>query len=363
MSSKKPKPSVMNPHPLGKASILMLAIVIIFIGAWEYYWRSLGFSATYNDDKVLWSSKRKEIYKAPEEATVFIGGSRIKFDLDIPTWETLTGEKVVQLAIVGTPGRPILHDLANDKNFKGKLIIDVCDPQFFSLDSMRREESAREALDYYNNETPAQRASALINYQLESRFAFLEEGGFSLNPLLNEIPLPPRPDVFVFPLFAKGFGLTTADRQTFMTTEFLTDTALQNIQKRVWTMLMVGGMKRFPALGGADLDAFLAQIKKSVDKIKARGGQVVFVRPPSSGILLEVERQTYPRAQYWDRVLTYTNTPGIHFEDYPEVAHIECPEMSHVSSEDAVAYTKHLVQVLSNEKGWKFPRATASVSQ
>jgi hypothetical protein len=349
----------MKPHSLGKASVLMLAIVIIFIGCWEYYWRSRGFTTTQNDDKVLWSSKRKEIYKSPEQTTVFIGGSRIKFDLDIPTWKNLTGEDPVQLAIVATPARPILQDLANDVNFKGKLIIDVCDPQFFQFDSIGREQMARDALEYYKNETPAQKGSALINYQLESRFAFLEEGKFSLKPMLDNVPLPPRQGVFILPIFPLGFGMTTGDRQTFMTKEFLQDTALQNIQKRVWSMLMIGGMKRFPVIAGTELEALFGQMKKNINKIRARGGQVVFVRPPSSGPLLEVERQTYPRAQYWDRLLSYTNTPGIHFEDYADVAHIECPEMSHVSSEDAILYTRHLVHALQ-EKGWTFTNASVS---
>ena len=104
----------METKSLVKAAILTFMLVIGFIVYLEIYWRGRGFLPTYNDDKVLWATKRKEIYKPAEEATVFIGGSRIKFDLDVPTWEKLTGEKAIQLAIVGTPGRLVLRDLAND---------------------------------------------------------------------------------------------------------------------------------------------------------------------------------------------------------------------------------------------------------
>src|SRR5258708_33047800 len=102
----------MQPTPFLKASIFALVMVIIFVACWEYYWRSRGFTTTYNDDKVLWAAKRKEVYKTPDQSTVFIGGSRIKFDLDIPTWKRLTGEEAIQLAIVGTPARLTLRDLA-----------------------------------------------------------------------------------------------------------------------------------------------------------------------------------------------------------------------------------------------------------
>jgi hypothetical protein len=352
----------MTSHSLVKAAILAVIIVFSFAASWEYYWRSRGFTPTHNDDKVLWALKRKEIYHTPERSTVFIGGSRIKFDVDIPTWETLTGDEVIQLALVGTPARPILQDLAKDTRFKGKVIIDVAEPQFFTLDSMNREKSARESLEYYNGETPAQRASTFVNYELESRLVLLEEGKFSLTELLEDLRIPDRPGVFTFPQFPKEFGLTTAERQTFMNAKFLSDTALQNTQKRIWSRLLVGGMKRFPAMQGEQLEVFLVHIKTFVDQIRARGGQVIFVRPPSSGILLETEKQTYPRDQYWDRLLKFTNTPGIHFEDYPEIAHFVCPEMSHLSSEDAVTFTKHLVRILEEKHGWAFPGTITSVS-
>ena len=115
----------MESNNLIRASILTLFLVAGSIVCIEMYWRSRGFVPTFNDDKVLWSTKRKELRHLKEEATVFIGGSRIKFDLDVPTWERVTGERAIQLAIVGTPPRLTLRDLPNDENFKGKLVIDA----------------------------------------------------------------------------------------------------------------------------------------------------------------------------------------------------------------------------------------------
>jgi hypothetical protein len=352
----------MNSNPLSKAFILVLVLVIGFIVCWEYYWRSQGFTTTHNDDKVLWATRRKEIYSSPERTTVFTGGSRIKFDLDIPTWEKITGDEAVQLALVATPARLILRDLANDKNFKGKVVVDVTEPQFFTLDSMRREKSSREALEYYYGETPAQRTSAFINYPLESNLVFLEEGKFSLNVFLNDLKIPNRPGVFALPSFPKHFGLTTYERQTFMSKRFLSDPQLQNIQRGHWNRLIVSNMDKGPKLDGEPLELFLAQIKKSIDKIKSRGGQVIFVRPPSSGEFLAAEKKVYSRDQYWEKLLAYTNCTGIHFEDYPETAEMICPEDSHLSSIDAVTYTEHLVKVLKNEKGWSFPNLSAATS-
>jgi hypothetical protein len=351
----------MKSNSLFKASILTLILVVSFTLCFELYFRNRGFTATYNDDKVLWATKRKEIYKSPEEATVFIGSSRIKFDLDIPTWKKLTGEDAVQLAMVGTSPRPILTHLSNDENFKGKLIVDMVEPIFFSPRTYITEKSAQNAIAYFQNETPAQKASAVINYKLESSLVFLEEGKFGLNNLLNDLQLPNRPGVFAFPSFPHEFEVAKYDRQTYMTPMFLTNPILIKRQTDNWTKL--GALDKTPGIKGEALDAVFKEVKDAVDKIRARGGQVVFVRPPSSGGYLETETAVYPRQQYWDKMLKYTNTPGIFYKDYPRTAGFTCPEWSHLVPEDAVTYTEELVKILQEEKGWSFAKKISNTSK
>lgn len=352
----------MQPTHFLKASIFTLVVVIIFVVCWEYYWRSRGFTTTYNDDKVLWATKRKEVYRPRDQATVFVGGSRIKFDLDIPTWKRLTGEDAIQLAIVGTPARLTLRDLGNDEHFKGKLIIDVAESQLFSIDSARRDKSAREAIEYYYKETPAQKASASIDYFLESKLAFLEEGKFGLNVLLNDLQIPNRPGVVVPASVTKELGVTSLDRQNSMTPMFLTEPKLQFRQIDVWTKSAISVMYKAPVIKAGNLEAMLKGIKTSIDKIRSRGGQVIFVRPPSSREYLKAENKVFPRQQYWDRLLSYTNTPGIFFSDYPAIANFDCPEWSHLTPSDAVIYTSQLIEILKEDKGWTFLTSTKSDS-
>src|SRR5215212_3953830 len=115
----------MEVKQLKKAAILAVVLIIGFTAFWEMYWRNKGFPVSYEDGSPLWTSHRKRVYEQPDKATVFIGSSRIKFDLDIPTWQKQAGEDAIQLAFVGTNPRPLLENLANDEKFKGKLIIDV----------------------------------------------------------------------------------------------------------------------------------------------------------------------------------------------------------------------------------------------
>lgn len=336
-----------------KAFLLTLAIVICFSVSFELYWRARGFAPSHNDDKIAWAAKRKEIYLHADKATIFIGASRIKFDLDIPTWKKLTGEKAIQLALVGTSPRPVLRDLAADEKFKGKLIVDVIESAFFSPRLFISEKSAVESLNYFQEETPAQKASAGINRVLESKVVMLEEGIFGLTKMLLDLEVPDRPGVFSFPSFPKEFAVADADRQTYMTPMFLSNPELINKQTMNWTKL--GALDKSPGIKGPELEAVFKEVKEAVDKIRARGGQVVFVRPPSSGGYKETEDAVYPRKDYWDAMLEYINTPGIHYMDYPKTANFVCPEWSHLAPKDVITYTEELVRILQQEKGWSFP--------
>jgi hypothetical protein len=227
----------MNTSSLLKAGILTAVLVIIAVASWEIYLRNKGFETTYYDDPALWAHKRDMVYEPADKATVFIGSSRIKFDLDIPTWEAITGDHAVQLACVGSTPVPLLEDLANDKNFKGKLVIDVTEGLFFSK-SPPVMSRPMDNLKYFKERTPAQKASFHINHLLESKFVFLDKEWLSLNAKLQGLGIPNRPGVFQFPQFPNGFGRVRFNRQEFMTDDFVKDTLRVNQVRGIWKTLI-----------------------------------------------------------------------------------------------------------------------------
>jgi hypothetical protein len=349
----------MNDTSLLKAGILTFILVAVSVISWELYVRHKGFDASYDDGGALWSDKRKMVYEPSDATTVFVGSSRIKFDLDIDYWENVTGSHAVQLACVGSTPMPILLDLAADEKFKGKIVLDVTEILFFS-DAPPNRQRPDENLKYYKQETPAQKAGFYIDHFLESNFVFLDKDRLSLNAKLAKLQVPNRPGVFEFPLFPDGFGRSEFNRQEYMTDEFLKDSNQQNQVKGVWSFLAKQG-KDQPPLSGALLDSMFARVKTAVDKIKARGGDVIFVRTPSTGRYFMGENMGYPRQKYFDKLLEVTNCKGIHFLDYPAISHLQCPEFSHLSRADATVFTKELVRVLHDEKGWLFPKLNGTV--
>ena len=334
---------------LSKSAILMLVFVATVVISWELYLRNTGIKISYDDGPPLWSHKRDMVYEPSDKAVVFIGSSRMKYDLDIPTWEKNTNCHAVQLAIEGSSPRPVLEDLANDPNFKGRLIVDATEGLFFSSHGNRRP---NENIKYYHDRTPAQQASFALNRVLESQFVFLDKDNFSLNAQLDALEIPSRPGVFMMPIFPMDFQQNTFDRQMYMTDKFERDTNLQNRVSGIWQFFnsMSEGA---PPMSAAELDAIFQSVKTAIDKIKARGGAVLFLRPPCSGPELEGESKAYPREKYWDRLLAITGCPGIHYADYPAIDHFICPEDSHLKVQDAAVFTQNIIQILEQEKGWK----------
>ncbi|WP_426670808.1 hypothetical protein ACPPVU_06155 [Mucilaginibacter sp. McL0603] len=332
-----------------KSAVLAAGIVLAFLISWELYLRHKGVTFDYDDGPELWSNSRAMVYEPADKTTVFIGSSRIKYDLDIPTWERLTGNHAIQLSMVGSNPRPFLHDLASDTNFKGKLMVDVTEGLFFSKGSIS---SPIEAIEYYKKRTPAQRASFELNHLLESQLVFLNKGFFSLNPLLNKLHPKNRDGVITAAEFPISFRSITFERQNKMTDEFLADTNQQVQVKNIWAFNRKNN--HTPPITGKALDTIINSVKADVDKIRARGGDVIFLRTPSSGTYLIFEKKNYPRNLYWDKLLTVTRCRGIHFADYPVIDQLTCPEYSHLSPKDAVIYTQNLVNILKKEQIWGY---------
>jgi len=153
-----------------------------------------------------------------------------------------------------------------------------------------------------------------------------------------------------------GFDRCTFDRQMYMTPAFLADTVQRNKVKGIWHFF-ASMSKKAPPMPESELDAFFKSVKNATNKIKARGGEVLFVRTPSSGPYLKGENIVFPREKYWDRLLAETQCTGIHFMDYPAIAHFNCPEFSHLQLKDAVTFTKEFIKILNTVDGWKITPA------
>ncbi len=335
--------------------LLLSTLLLTAIGtaAWEIRARMLGYAPCLNDTADLWADRREAVQP---DSIVIIGDSRALFDTDLDAIEQGLGRRPIQLALVGSCAYPVLENLANDERFHGTVIASVIPAMWLAPPPAPPYQNSLTALKRYHRRTMAQRAGHHLGMLLEEQLAFMKQDDLVLGQLLAQVQVPNRANSYLPPLLPPYFATIDRERRTRMADACARPGPLQERVKSGWAPLFTP--PPFPdytpkeVLEGMDraVEARFGETVAAVNKIRARGGQVVFVRFPHSGDLKKLEDATIPRAGPWTRLMAETKAPNIYYSDYPELI-FDCPEWSHLSGPDSVEFTKRLVPHLKQALG------------
>ena len=333
-SSERPVPA--RPWPAIFVAVLVAAAALT--AGWELYWRGVGFvDHDYVDTPGLWATQRRRV---TGDRTVLIGSSRMYFDINLRAWGELTdGRRPIQLALVGTSPRGILTELANDSTVSGLVAVGVTPGIFFRT----RRGYLGDFPERASKETPSEWLGQRLFMRVERVFAFID-WDTQLGTILERQPLPVR-EGMILDRAVRKISRTKADRQTWLDPRILADSAYRQLARDIW---MDGeDDPRRPRPPGADsVTALIAELERDIARIRARGGDVAFVRFPSGGRVRERERRDFPRERYWDRLVRELDVVAIHYEDHETLRDYVTPEWSHLSREDALRFTRALVPIL-----------------
>ena len=110
---------------LKKSFILAIVLALIGLISWESYWRSKPefYKAVLEDDRYLWAEHRAKVEKATKEDVIILGSSRAYFDIQVAQWKNETGKEPLQLASTGSSPLPTFHDIVNNTEFNGTIIV------------------------------------------------------------------------------------------------------------------------------------------------------------------------------------------------------------------------------------------------
>lgn len=329
-------------QPWGRILLAGLVLFLVLMACWEAYWRAYGARPAYRNSNGQWAIERRRIDHGEGDALVLSGASRVLFDVQLPVWRQVAGEAPIQLAMEGTSPLPMLDDLAADPNFTGRLLVGVAPDVFFSGFEYRGE-----VVHYTAKQSPSQRIGTWLSmHVLEPTFAFYDPD-FALATVVRRQPWPLRPGM---PRITRVRKLAESDldRNTHMWPKVANDPQYRALARSIWAEDFgkpPPGMDT-PKAFKETVDKQIARAKKAIDTLRARGVKVLFVRMPSSGEYYAYEQKYFPRAQTWDRLLRETNTPGLHFEDYPQLQGYELPEWSHASAPEARRMTAQLAPLV-----------------
>src|SRR6266487_1840410 len=329
-------------------TVVVVLIVVAVASAWELYCRSIGYGPTLNDSEDLWTMQHRRV---EPESIVIIGDSRGWFDLDLDELQKGLGKRPVQLAMGGGCGYPVLADLANDESFHGTIICSFVPRLFFAPPGTPPMERGEKAVRRSHTQTLAQRASQYLAMPLEEHVAFLKQEELTLDDLLKRLPIPNRPYAQVWPRLPPYFGTLDRERRARMIEECARPgSELARMIQQIWIPLFTPSppptyirKEEFAKTMGQAINQRFNDVAAAVQKLRARGAKIVFVRFPYSGELKKLEDRETPRTGIWDRVLKDTGAPGIYYEDFPDLEGFNCPEWSHLSAGDSVEFSKRLI--------------------
>lgn len=323
-------------HDWQQVWIIALSIVIVFISVWESIWRLQGFEPSLNDDAPLWINVRKSIPANDPKAIVLIGASRIQLDVNIELFEQQIKHQVFQLAINGgTSPIPVLAHLANDPTFKGLII---CDINELNLTSRLTRGIPEAWIKMYHN------------YKFKDQFEFF------LHSLIQKsfiFRLPALQPANIFRKVKETHKLPVPSYLTlfsnrFMKADYLILKETYNSQHYYNTWI-----ERYRDMYQKELpilkDVFeknLQHINTSVKLIQQRGGNVIFIRLPSSGKIWEMDNMYWPKDKYWDIFTQQIPAVFIHFNDYPELQYSLFDD-SHLDFRQTIPFTKSFAYIIN----------------
>ncbi len=347
---------------LKRTFFLALGIGLILIIGWEWYWRSQGRVTGIDDNKALWARQMNKIKAPGTDQVVFIGSSRILFDIQKEVWRNHSTKEPIMLGTQGATPLPTLRYLVEETNYKGLVVVGVAPDIFFwaSKEDDWSWKRIKTLLDYSDDQTYAQRINQQLSIPLQRSFVFYRDGDeewsddVDLKTLLKNARWGERPGPIQPPFY--NFEDVEVDRNVAMSEKATNDTVLAHSVIKAWGLdewekeindsTEYDKMQKDLQLKRKDV---LTYFLTYADQYTQRGGTIVLVRCPSMGKYRELEQRDYPREQFWDSLVIKSKLPAIHFEDYPQLQGLNLPELSHLSKEDADYFTLELIKIFEEQ--------------
>jgi hypothetical protein len=283
-----------------------------------------GFKPTINDDARLWAATR---YTVRPDSTVLVGSSRMHAGAYPSVFEEVTGKDTVQLAINGGLSYLVLENLARDPAFRGTVICELSEAEITTGITGDLEKSY---ISLYGRETLAGWSESFLKRILQQHLVSASPQ-LSLPDLVGRVlrgkPPAPSPHYHI-----------SEDRALLVDFSQLN---IENLRTQIAAVTVAQG----PEISPEEFISRARRFEVLAEEIERRGGHVVFVRLPVSGLLWERLEKAYPKASYWDEFARRTHLRTIHFKDYTDLQ-IECPDYSHIDMRDAPRFTRALAKII-----------------
>jgi len=235
---------------------------------------------------------------------------------------------IINLAIDGSCANDVLRDIAEDDTFKGIVVCDITTKCM--LFSCKDEVDVNSFIRYYHSSYNLNsNINRTITTLIQKNFCVVDPS-VSLIKILGQLiknkALPPS-----------RYWTTHENRsQSINYSKVLIDEYRADRLNKVKTLY--DNLHK-----DISLDLFkrkINDINNWANKIKARGGQVIFIYFPVSEDHWFLDERYFPKNTYWNTFAAFTNAETMHFKDLIELDSFKLPDSSHLDYRDRPAFTK-----------------------
>ena len=333
----------------GQAWLLAAVLLVAAVAGWEAKARSMqhlpGDVDAYANFTIQWAEERRRLDQPGNDFRVLLlGSSRMLWGADLDILEEELGTRPLQLAIAGTGPALMFQGIVEDTDFDGLVLIGVTPFLFNRLDEGF---FGGDALRWYKGASPSERIGHQFHSFLSMHLGFLDNG-FKLFELIDHYSsFKDREGVWDLNAGEWKLGHHYADRQTDTWPPVEIEGSFDNEQILAFWMLGLSRPPEPPERMTEMADSAVAFFAPLVEKLQARGGDVVFIRMPGSGTYLEHDLKTNYRELTWDPMAAGFGALSINTMDYPGLSsELEIPEWSHLSRDSQDDFSRRIVPLL-----------------
>jgi hypothetical protein len=334
--------------PLLGAAVLALCLGILLF---EVRLAALGYQPTARDTPARWIAERTRAARLGERALILVGASRFQVGLDLDALRRETGLEPVQLAIDGSAGGAVLENLVRDPAIRGTILLDYYG---YGLGSdgvaakwVRQYEQRNGRIAWL--EHPAAASEAFLDDWLREHLRLYADGANPLHSLrfrvLADKPsaqyLVMRPDRARLADYTRTAMPAAYYSRVARTLGESVDPASPQAEA-----LLAERIARLAPADPAPLDAAGAALAKMAAALQVRGGRLVMVAMPTSGMVREIEERRYPRTHFWQRLAAESGVAGIDARHDPGFGAYQCPDGSHLDRRDRERFARELAAAL-----------------
>jgi signal transduction histidine kinase len=316
-----------------------------------------GYVPSLAESYGLWQTQRRRADRLGKHALILVGNSRMQNDIDLDTLRRDTGLEPVQLAIGGASFLPVLQGLADDPDITGTVLIN------FEPDVLAQPATDDIAQDYQTDYRSHGRvpdffqAEDWLADELHFHLRSYADGTRPLTALMRRVLRSDEsqqiqslgPDRQIRVDFSrvrdlKHYALLRAAHELKPPLTYASGAS--DAQLRTSFQQDIAGMEPAPAARFDDGVRLTVQLAAA---ITSRGGRVMFLVLPRSGMVADIDEKRYPRERFWQRFAASVPV-SLHYADVPAFRAFTCPDDSHLDEHEQARFTSALVNDLYLQK-------------